>query len=283
MARIGVLHPGSMGISLAVSAKATGHDVCWASDDRSEQTRARAEEHGLTELDSVQELCATTEGIISICPPHATEQVAREVADHGFAGVYLDANAISPARAQGIAATISAAGAQYVDGGVIGSPAWQAGKTYLYLSGERAASVADWFRDGLLATSVVGPGVSEASALKMCFAAYTKGTSALFFGILATSEAFGVREDLIKEWSRHSGLADMAKRAGGSAGGMTAKAWRWVDEMEQISQTFEAAGLHGGFHAAAAEIFRRSAPLRDLDDLSVEVVLQALLRKDAST
>ena len=118
MARIGVLHPGNMGISLAVSAKATGHDVCWASDGRSEQTRARAEEHGLTELESVEELCATTEGIISICPPHATEQVAREVADHGFAGVYLEANAISPARAQGIAATISEAGAQYVDGGV---------------------------------------------------------------------------------------------------------------------------------------------------------------------
>ena len=282
MARIGVLHPGNMGISLAVSAKATGHDVCWASDGRSGQTRARAEEHGLTELESVEELCATTEGIISICPPHATEQVAREVADHGFAGVYLEANAISPARAQGIAATISEAGAQYVDGGVIGSPAWQAGKTYLYLSGERAAAVADWFRDGLLATDVVGTGVSEASALKMCFAAYTKGTTALFFGILATSEAFGVREDLIKEWSRHSGLADMAERAGGSAGGMTAKAWRWVDEMEQISQTFEAAGLHGGFHASAAEIFRRSAPLRDVDDPSVDVVLQALLRKDVS-
>ena len=97
MARLGVLHPGNMGISLAASAKATGHDVCWAADGRSEQTRARAGEHGLTELDSVEDLCATTEGIISICPPHATEQVAREVADHGFAGLYLDANAISPA------------------------------------------------------------------------------------------------------------------------------------------------------------------------------------------
>ena len=283
MARIGVLHPGSMGISLAASARASGHDVCWASDGRSEQTRARAEEHELTDLHSMEVLCAETEGIISICPPHATELIARKVADHGFTGVYLDANAISPARAQGIAATISAAGAQYVDGGVIGSPAWEADKTYLYLSGERAESVADWFRDGLLTTRVIGAGVSAASAIKMCFAAYTKGTSALFFGILATSEAFGVREELIKEWSRHSGLADLAARARGGAGGMTAKAWRWIDEMEQISQTFEAAGLHGGFHAAAAAIFRRSAPLRDVDDPSVEVVLQSLLRKETSS
>jgi len=62
---------------------------------------------------------------------------------------------------------------------------------------------------------------------------------------------------------------------------MTAKAWRWVDEMEQISQTFEAAGLHGGFHASAAEVFRRSASLREVEDPSVDVVLQALLGRDA--
>jgi 3-hydroxyisobutyrate dehydrogenase-like beta-hydroxyacid dehydrogenase len=281
MARIGVLHPGSMGISLAASVKATGHEVCWSSDGRSEQTRARAEEHGLTELDSVQTMCAETDGIVCICPPHATEQVAREVAGFGFSGIYLDANAISPEHAQEIAATISDGGAIYVDGGVIGSPAWKPDTTYLHLSGEQAAAVADWFRDGLVVTNLLGNGVSEASAIKMCFAAYTKGTTALFYGILATSEAFGVREALIEEWSRRPGLADMAERAEGSAGGMTAKAWRWVDEMEQISQTFEAAGLHGGFHAAAAEIFRRSAALREVEDPSVNVVLQSLLGRGA--
>ena len=280
MGTIGVLNPGSMGISLAVSVKATGHDVCWASAGRSEQTRSRAEEHGLTEVGSVEELCQQVEGIVCICPPHATEQVAREVAGFGFPGVYLDANAISPARAQAIAATVAEVGGRYVDGGVIGSPAWKANSTYLHLSGEEAEVVADWFRDGLLVINVLGTGASEASALKMCFAAYTKGTTALFYAILATAERLQVRDALIEQWSQLAGMVDMAERAGKSVGGMTTKAWRWIDEMEQISQTFEAAGFHGGFHAAAAEVFRRSAPLRDIADPEVGEVLQALLAND---
>ena len=88
--RFGVLHPGSMGISLAVSAQATGHDVCWASDGRSAATRARADEHGLTDLGSLEAICAECAAILSICPPAATEQVAADVAASGFTGLYID-------------------------------------------------------------------------------------------------------------------------------------------------------------------------------------------------
>ena len=89
MSRIGVLHPGSMGISLAASAKATEHEVCRASVGRSEQTLERAQEHGLLDLGTVENLCAQCEGIIGICPPAATETVAQEVAGYGFDSIYL--------------------------------------------------------------------------------------------------------------------------------------------------------------------------------------------------
>ena len=278
MSRIGVLHPGSMGISLAVSAAATGHEVCWASAGRSAATRERAEEHGLTDLGSLAELCEQCEAIISICPPMATEQVAQDVAGCGFEGVYLDANAISPQRAQVIADTITAGGGRFVDGGIVGGPAWAPGKTFLHLSGEGAQEVAGWFRDGLLETNVLGVGTTQASAFKMCFAAYTKGTAALFYGILATSEALGVREALVQQWSRSPELAgQLAERAGKGAGGVTSRAWRWIDEMQEISRTFEDAGLPGGFHAAAAEVFRRIESLRDESDPSTETVVAAML------
>lgn len=280
MAKIGVLHPGNMGVSLAVSAKTTGNEVYWASEGRSEETRGRAEKHGLIELESVRAICEQSEGIICICPPHGAEHVAREVAEYGFSGLYLDANAISPTRARTIAGIISGAGAQYVDGGVIGGPAWKPNSTYLHLSGANAEAVADWFRDGLVVTNLLGSDVSKASAVKMCFSAYTKGTLALFYGSLAASDALGVREALIEQWSRYSGMADLAKKAEGGADGMTAKAWRWIDEMEQISQTFESAGLPGGFHAAAAEVYRRSSSLREVEDPSIEMVLQKLLGRD---
>lgn len=280
MSRIGVLHPGSMGISLAASAKATGHDVCWASAGRSMQTQERAQAQDLTDLVTVEKLCKQCDGIISICPPVATEQVAGAVAGFGFDGLYLDANAISPQRAQAIADQTNAGGGHFVDGGIVGGPAWEAGKTFLHLSGPRAAEVGEWFRDGLLETNVLGAAPTQASALKMCFAAYTKGTTALFFSILATSEALGVREALVKQWSRSPQLAgQLAERAGRGAGSMTSRAWRWIDEMEEISRTFVDAGLPGGFHVAAAEVFRRCESLREEQDPSVATVLQALLAK----
>jgi len=41
------------------------------------------------------------------------------------------------------------------------------------------------------------------------------------------------------------------------------KAWRFVGEMEEIAASFEEAGLPGGFHRAAAEIYRRLESYKD--------------------
>ena len=35
-----------------------------------------------------------------------------------------------------------------------------------------------------------------------------------------------------------------------------AKGWRWIGEMEEIADTFGAAGAPEGFHRAAAEVYR---------------------------
>ena len=45
--KIGILHPGQMGISIAAAAKQSGNAVYWASAGSSDQTRQRADEHGL--------------------------------------------------------------------------------------------------------------------------------------------------------------------------------------------------------------------------------------------
>ena len=130
--RIGILHPGDMGISIGASAKNGGHDVLWSSDGRSAQTHARAETHGLRDAGALAALCAASEVIVSVCPPHAAEDVAREVIAAGFAGMFVDANAIAPERAQRIAASMARAGIDFVDGGIIGGPAWKPNSTWLY-------------------------------------------------------------------------------------------------------------------------------------------------------
>jgi 3-hydroxyisobutyrate dehydrogenase-like beta-hydroxyacid dehydrogenase len=274
--RVGILHPGAMGVSVAASAKNTGHTVYWASEGRSSQTHERANEVGLLDIHSVAKLCSECSVIFSVCPPHAAEDVAKEVMGHGFKGVYLDANAISPQRAARIGQAMSDAGVEFVDGGIIGGPAWNPRRTWLYLSGKEAQTVADCFSAGPLETSVIGEWAGKASALKMCFAAYTKGSTALLSAILAVSEALGVREELANQWSR--GGSDFAEQTARRVRGVTAKAWRFVGEMEEISSTFEGAGMPGGFHSAAAEVYRRITGFKDAQEVpSLADVLKALL------
>jgi len=272
---VGILHPGAMGVSIAASAKNTGYTVYWASEGRSPQTHERANKINLLDLHSVAKLCNACSVIFSVCPPHAAEDVANEVIGHGFRGVYLDANAISPQRAIRIDQAMSDAGVDFVDGGIIGPPAWQSGRTWLYLSGKEAQRVASYFAAGPLETAVIGDAAGKASALKMCYAAYTKGTTALLSAILAVAEALDVREELSTQWSR--GGSDFTEQTNRRVRGVTAKAWRFAGEMEEIAATFEGAGLPGGFHAAAAEVYRRIAGFKDAQDVpSLADVLTAL-------
>jgi 3-hydroxyisobutyrate dehydrogenase-like beta-hydroxyacid dehydrogenase len=264
-----------MGISVAASAQKSGNTVYWASEGRSPQTRERAERFGLLDAHTLAELCKTCSVIISVCPPHAAEDVAVQVSSYAFRGLYVDVNAISPQRAVRIARTVEQVGAEFVDGSIIGGPAWEPGRTWLYLSGRSAQDAASCFSAGPLETSVIGEEIGKASALKMCFAAYTKGTTALLCAILAAAERLGVRAELQHQWSRDgSSFADDAQDR---VRQVTAKAWRFEGEMEEIASTFREAGMPGGFHAAAADIYRRIASFKDAPATpSLERVLSAL-------
>jgi 3-hydroxyisobutyrate dehydrogenase-like beta-hydroxyacid dehydrogenase len=277
---IGILHPGEMGASIAAAAKLSGHAVYWVSEGRSAQSQARAEEQGLLDAHTLAELCATCSILISVCPPYAAEDLAGQVMGHNFQGLYLDANAIAPQRALRIGQTLEAKGANFVDGGIIGGPAWEPGKTLLHLSGDCAEVVAACFSASPLVTNILGPEPGKASALKMCYAAYTKGTTALLCAILATAETLDVREALCEQWSK--GNSNLDQKAVEQVRSVTAKAWRFEGEMREISSTFEDAGIPGGFHAAAATLYKRIAGFKDAPETpSLESVLAML--KQAGT
>lgn len=276
-AKLGILHPGNMGISVAASAQNSGCEVYWASEGRSAQTRERAERFGLQDAGTVASLCSICSVIVSVCPPHAAEDVAKQVLACGYRGLYLDANAVSPQRIVHMARKMEAAGVSFVDGGIVGGPAWEPGKTWLYLSGAQAPVAASIFSGGPLETEVIGDEAGRASALKMCFAAWTKGSTALLCAVLGTAEALGVWEELERQWERYwPGFAGQSVER---ARGVTAKAWRFAGEMEEISATFAEAGLPGGFHAAAADLYRRIAQFKDAAEVpALEEVLAALIR-----
>jgi len=277
MSKIGILHPGEMGISIAASAMNNGHQVYWMSAGRSDKTRARAEKYSLIETNSLHQFCQIFDMIISICPPHAAEEVARSVLEAGFQGLYLDANAISPQRAIKIEYMLKENKIRFVDGGIIGGPAWTPTETWLYLSGSHADEIACCFLNGPLEIKVIGDEIGKASALKMCYAAYSKGTTALLAAILSTAESLGVRNELYELWDMdNSGFSQQVERR---VTRVTAKAWRFEGELLEIASTFQNVGLPGGFHEAAAEIYRRMAGFKDSPEVPfLELVLKSLLK-----
>ena len=279
--KIGIISPGAMGISVAAAMQRSGFDVYWASAGRSGHSVARAQEHNLLDAQTVANLCATCEALVSVCPPHTAVTVAEEVLTAGFRGVYLDANAIAPQKVIHMAERMAAAGVVFVDGGIIGGPAWEPQRTWLYLSGEQAELAASFFAAGFLATAVIGKKIGQASALKMCFAAYTKGTTALLSLILAGAEALDVRANLEEQWSR--GGSDFAAQTQQRVRRVTAKAWRFEGEMHEIAATFAEVGLPAGFHEAAADIYGRLAHFKDADATpELAAVLDSLLGERGS-
>jgi 3-hydroxyisobutyrate dehydrogenase-like beta-hydroxyacid dehydrogenase len=254
---IGLLHPGDMGAAIGQCLAARGHEVLWASAGRGPDTAARAAAAGLEDAGTVAALAARAQIIISVCPPHAALDVAWAV--HGFAGLYVDANAVSPGTAREVARLICESGGRYVDGGIIGPPPGSARRSRLYLSGSDPGDtgvVAALFDGTPMETRMVGGSATAASAVKMAYAAWTKGSAALLLEIRALAREQGVEDALLAEWAQSQPALE--ERSAAAARSAAAKGWRWVGEMEEIAATMSGAGLPDGFHQAAAEIYRRS-------------------------
>jgi len=275
---IALLHPGEMGAAVGRCLAGRGLPVSWVFDGRSAATRARAAAAGLEECLTLEQALDGAGIVLSICPPHGAMELARAVAGRkGFRGLYVDANAIAPSTARDIARLIETAGGHFVDGGIIGPPPTSPGRTRFYVCGRAAPEVAGLFAATDLETIVLDGEVGAASALKMCFAAWNKGATALLAGIRALAQAEGVDSGLLAEWrlSRPE-LPAQSEVVTTQA----RKAWRWVAEMDEIAATFEAAGLPGGFHHAAAEIFERLSGFKDgASNPSLDEVTAALLRR----
>jgi hypothetical protein len=257
MATVGLLHPGAMGATIG---RAVRGEVLWCPEGRGEATRRRAE--GFAGV-ALEELLARADVVISVCPPAFAEDVAASV--RGFAGVFVDANAISPMRSVRLGSPF---GERFVDGGIIGGAG---GAVSLYLCGPRAGEVAALFADPVEAIAL-GPELGRASRLKMAFAHYQKGSRALAAASHALAAEDGLTEHLLAEARR---ITRAALAAPDELGSVAGKAWRWAPEMLEIAATLEAAGLPDGLARGAADAFARWEGDKDTE-LPLDTVLEHL-------
>jgi len=258
---VGLLHPGEMGATVGATVMAGGERVLWASEGRSPATRARAREIGLEDAGTLAALVRASRVIVSVVPPHGALDLARAVATLGFDGIYVDTNAVAPETAREIGRVVEAVGGRFVDGGIIGPAARRRGAARIYLAGPAAPEIATLLGAGPLDAIVLDAPAGAASALKMAFAAWNKGSQALLAAVRAFAIAEGVDAALLAEWK--TSRPDLPARSEQVFSDNARKAWRFVGEMDEIARSLASAGLPAGFHEAAREIYRRLSEYKD--------------------
>ena len=265
-----LLHPGEMGAALGRLLTGRGQAVTWVPAGRGATTAARAEAAGLAPRVDLAAALQTADLVLSVCPPHAAEASAAQVAAAGWRGPYLDANAVAPGTVRRLAETL--APAPVVDGGIVGPPPGEGRDARLFLSGPGAPDIARLFAGSPLEPVTLEGPVGAASAVKMAYGGWTKGSAALLLALRGFARAEGVEDALLAEWRR----SQPAVAARGLERDV-AKAWRFAGEMREVAEALERDGLPPGFHAAAADLFERLVGFRDDDALALDDALAQLI------
>ena len=253
---IGVMSPGDMGQAVAQQLQQKGFNVCTALDKRSARSKALAQQAGLIDLGSIEKLTGKCEVILSIMNPAAALDFAGEVAQALEATrskpLLVDCNAIAPGTLQAINAKISAAGGRCVDASIIGAPPRGKSSISFYVSGKDAPQL-EQIATPQIRVRVLSDRLGDASAIKMCYGAINKGMIAMVLELLIVARRLGVETALVAQLKETH--ADIYDRMMGALPVMPPKAYRWVPEMLQIAQTFEAAGLTPRIFQGAADMY----------------------------
>jgi putative dehydrogenase len=255
---VAVIAQGEMGAGIGKCLVSGGARVLTSLAGRSEASRTRAAASGMA--DASDDEIAAADIFLSVVPPGdalALAQRFRPVFEAAAKQpIYVDCNAVSPISLLDIATSIDRTGALFVDGGIIGGPPKQDYSPKLYVSGPSAQSALVLAEHGL-DVRVLGREYGEASALKMCYGAMTKGLAALgttiFLCAMRSGSGEALRAELAASQPHLTNWLDRQVPASYS------KAYRWVAEMEEVASFMEAAGTDSGMHQSAARIFRRIA------------------------
>jgi L-threonate 2-dehydrogenase len=260
MAVIGVIAQGMMGSGVGRRLRETGAEVRTVLSGRSAASAERSKAADMVAVADERALLSGADFFLSILPPGEAEPLAQHLAPALKAldrkPVYVDCNAVSPQTAIRIGEIIAPTGADFVDGGIIGGPPRPGYSPTIYASGPTAGQTAvlrDWGIDWRV---IEGP-VGAASALKMSYAGITKGTTAIASAMLLGAARFGCADALIAELTESQ--PEMLARFREGIPRMYDKAYRWVAEMEEISDFLEQNPPSRDIYAAVARLYAHLA------------------------
>ena len=277
--RVGIMSAGDMGSGFGSVLHAQGLEVYTCLAGRSDFTRLRATEAGFNDCRDMDELVSSVNLFLSVLVPSEATQLAQDVAASmkrtGAKPVYADLNAIAPNTVLEIERIVRDAGADFIDGGIIGGPPKEGYSPHIAVSGPDTAPM-EVLRERALDIRVTGPKVGQASGLKMVYAASTKGTTALWTELLTAAKAMGLLPALQAELGERSVVYQAQQR---SIPGMPNRARRWVGEMEEIAKTFADLGMTPNILQGAADMYTLvgETPLADLTSRDPQPTLEEVI------
>lgn len=254
---VGILSPGEMGHAVGRALISGGLEVITSLEGRSELTKSFAAKAGIRDAGSLEAMAGEADLVLSIVPParalETAAAAARAMISAGKTPPYADCNAVSPDTTRRIGEEIIRAGAEYIDGGIIGGPPGEGSSPRFYVSGPRAGLMCELDGKGIKVRPI-GDEIGSASGLKMCYASLTKGTLALQAAVFATAEALGLTGELKNELmeSREA----LYKQIENGTRRLPSVSARYIGEMEEIAATYAAAGVTPKFHQGALDVYR---------------------------
>ena len=254
---VAILSPGDMGHAIGQLLRENELHVLTCLAGRSNRTRQLSEQAGITDVPSIKELVVQADVLMSVTVSEAVPGLCQEISEAvkatGTDLLFVECNAIAPELSREMESVLKSGGARYVDASIIGGPPRNGSSPRLYASGDNVAELLQ-LRDFGLDVRDLGDQLGRASGIKMCYAAMTKGTTALHAELLIAAEKLGLTKEVMAEFSNTQPA--VVERMEGWMPGMPAKSRRWVSEMEEIEKTFSDLGLTPNIFKGVADMYR---------------------------
>lgn len=254
---VAILSPGDMGHAVGQRLREHELDVITCLAGRSERTRRLADAAGLRDVATMEELVERSDLVMSMTVSAAVPEVCQQVADAltatGSDTLFAECNAVSPQLVRELEPIITGAGGRFVDASIIGGPPRSGYSPHFYASGPFAAEFEQLNGFGLEVLKLDGE-TGQASGIKMCYAAMTKGSWALYSQLLMAAELMGLTEPLLEEF--RSGQPAVLQRMERTIPTVPPRSRRWVSEMEEIRDTFAHLGMTAHLFEGVADMYR---------------------------
>jgi len=192
-----------MGHAIGRELRQHGWDVIACLEGRSERTQKLSKQAGIRAVPDLRQLVTEADFILSILAPASAESAANQVADAirptKSSVHYVDCNALSPPTVKCIGAVFDQIDNPFSDASIIGFPPGTCDTPRLYISGPRAEEINVLDGNGVL-VKLIGNEIGQASGLKMCYAALTKGTFALYYALAIVADRMDLLGELLAEF-----------------------------------------------------------------------------------